>query len=266
MLAGLLLLFTMQAHALSFDRDYEGIYEIAVRCKEPAEPCGAANFSHVDRLTIIDSQSTYGTWVTFAGKEYGDVIDTFIGAAAGPGLLRLSGYPRTGSGFGGGGASGRFAYFDLEVDPAKGELSGNLIDARSMYPNLVFSGRKIHLSHDLNHNPSLKTPEQIAGSYRGTFLGKPGRLTVTMRPDRQIIGYFALDGAHGGSPSLTFNYTSGSWDPETGLLHLIYNNPRFFALGEMVLAYHEDVHANAYFEGFQFTTFADNAVALRKIL
>lgn len=259
MITGLLLLFSLQVHAVSFDRDFEGMYEIKIRCKDPAENCGASNFRHIDRLTIIDSQSTFGTWVTFAAKNAGDVIDTFLATEAGPSPLHLSGYPRTGSGMSGGGGMGRFAYFDLDVDPETGSLEGNLIDSRSVFPNLAFSGRKRQLAGDWNAGPVAAETAQVTGSYRGTFHGQPGRLTVTMRPDQKIIGYFTMD-----SGNLSFNYFTGGFDPQTGLLRLIFQNPRFPALGELILAYRTGGGAN-YFEGFQFTAFAENSVVMRKI-
>ncbi len=241
----------------------EGIYKIRIQCPASVRGCDASRFAAFDRLTIVDSGRQYGVWVTLASKTQGYVLDNYIAVNIGPESHQFSGFPRIDTGMGPGG--GRFSYITGEFDQPKGTFSGSVLDARTGFTYAVV-GEKIHALGDLESAQQLSMPvEQILGTYRGKLIGHPGKLVVSMRPDKQIVGYFASDQTYLDTPTMTFSYHFGHWDPELGTLRLVFLNERFFSLGKLAFSVRRSPKGIVELSGVQFTTFAAGAATFTKV-
>lgn len=230
----------------------EGIYAITLRCKSGDRQCRDI-FTDVDRLTVIDSRSSYGVFLTFATAIRKDFFDNFFLSKVSADGLSVNATPRIGS------MVNRFSFVSVVADPAAGRLTGEVLDARNgVYYEL--RGRLLAGLASLHSDYRSIPFSEISGVYEGSMGAMEGRLTIIERPDHQIVGSFVSKKTSSGAPVFRVDFTAGTWEPDKGLLRLIFTNPRFFSLCEFALSLDSLHDSTTTLSGHEFCNFALNSL------
>jgi hypothetical protein len=236
------------------DPRLEGIYAISIRCKHGQTACQEL-FSDIDRLTVIDSRVSYGVFLTFSTAIRKDFFDNFFLSKVSADGLTVNATPRIGSNV------NRFSYVSVTGDPASGMLAGEILDARNGVYYTV-TGHALARLADLHAGVTGVPATEITGVYEGSLGRMPGRLTIVERPDHQIVGSFISRASSSNAPVFRVDFSTGTYDASTGLLRLIFTNPRFFSLCEFALTI--NTHSPTHLSGHEFCGFALNPLSFKK--
>jgi hypothetical protein len=235
-------------HEANFDSRQEGIYDVHLTCDPRPEDCNGALMEQLNRLSITNSHTPFGIWVTLAGSSPSQFIDAFYGAHVGPNPTDVTASPRPGS------HVGQISYMQFSIDPVSGEVSGMLEDFRSR-GRMVMHGKPIARVADLLRTPppAVVKFDTLLGSYKGTLAGMAGTLSISKTPANLIYGYFATDQSDLGEPLFSLKFAESGWNSAAGLLQFTFQSPRAFGEGELALAVSATAPLtlqNIYFNGF----------------
>ncbi|MGZ3693774.1 MAG: hypothetical protein ACXWQO_06210 [Bdellovibrionota bacterium] len=241
-----------------FDFMQEGIYALDVTCDPKPEDCNPHLMSMVNLLSVVDSHSPLGVWVMIASSSPTDVLDAFYAAQIGSSTREVTAAPRPGS------HVGHFSYVNFVIDPASGELSGTLYDYKSD-GHMVLHGHPVSRIADLLHTPpeSGAALASLFGVYRGSIAGMDGTLMIRTTPAHKIYAHFSSDHKFDDTPAFMIKFSSGEWNAKSGLMQLTFDNPRFFAIGELALVLNPGVEQPS-FRSIYFNGFAHGSSEFRK--
>jgi hypothetical protein len=237
---------TSPTSGVALDVLQEGMYDVTASCAPTPDACNTYLAQMLNRVSVIDSHSMLGVWVNIASTNPSDVIDGFYAAAVGPDADTLTAEPRQG------GHTGHFSYVNFKINPATGILDGTAYDYESA-GHYVLHGKPLVRIGDLM-NGSIQTgmsSDVFIAKFHGALNGITGTLLVNKSPDGKLFAHFGSDSGSLGHSDFELNFNGGAWNTKTGLLQLVFENPRFEAEGELALVLRPDGTLQAiYINGF----------------
>lgn len=227
---------------------FEGMYDIHIRCERPSPSCSHQKLEPWDRLVIVDSRLSMGTWLTFASTKHGEIKDRYFNSKIGPQGDSLVAVPRFGSG-----AIIMFAYIELHLDHQNGNLEGSIIAQDSLIKyHITGKPRASGFTLPRWDSPVDLPAAKLEGIYHGSLGKFPGRLVVKSLPNGHAVGHFdSFQEIAPDVPLLELDFHSGDWEREIGVLILTMQLKNFAGQGVLALAFQGFKDGKLQLKGFQ---------------
>ena len=226
---------TSPSSGVAFDVGQEGMYAVQTACAPTPDSCNKYLAEMLTRVSVVDSHSMLGVWVNIASTNPSDVIDGFYAAQVGPDADTVTAEPRAG------GHTGHFSFVNFKIDPATGALDGVAYDYQSS-GHYVLHGKPLERIVDLMTGAvkTGMTSDALIAKYHGSVNGIAGTLLINKTPDGKLFAHFGSDSGSMGQSDFELNFNGGAWNSKTGLLQLVFENPRFEAEGELAMVMRPD--------------------------
>jgi hypothetical protein len=173
--------------ATQISPSHEGLYSVEMKCNRDARvksPCSALVMM-VDRLVVMDTQSTNGLVVTLSEsrsetKVFEYALTSFSNAQL-QGMSRIDQRP---------------SQFSATIDRTTGTIAGTLATTQTLGINYEFIARPIRTAGEFKTGSSAKN-EQITGLYRGTLGEQTGQFIVRKFDDGTFAASWLNDASMG---------------------------------------------------------------------